>query len=100
MEKGFKVALYLNDDEYKYLSSNAEKNFMPNTSYIKNRIFNAIEHNPELFQVQEKEKKRLKVVAVSFNKDEMKKIDDLANKLNTNKNSLIRKIIFKDYSNE
>ncbi|AHE95144.1 hypothetical protein E3U40_10050 [Campylobacter fetus subsp. venerealis] len=100
MEKSSKVAIYLNEDEYRYIVYNATKNYMPNTAYIRNRIFSSIENNPELFTPKEKEKKRLKVIAISFNKNEIEKIDELATKLNINRSALIKKIVFKDYSNE
>lgn len=100
LEKSSKVALYLNDDEYKYIADNATKNFMPNTAYIKNRIFSSIESNPELLEPKEKEKKRLKVIAISFKKNEIERIDELTNKLNISRSALIKKIVFKDYSKE
>ncbi len=100
LEKSSKVALYVNDDEYRYITDNATKNFLPNTAYIKNRVFNSIENNPELFEPKKKEKKRLKVIAISFNKNEIEKIDELVTKLNTNRSALIKKIVLKDYSNE
>lgn len=91
-----RINIYLNDDEFLYITENAKKMYMRNSSFIKHIIFNSLDKEIKLNYKKDMKKIRKKIVSIAFNKEELDKLTDCAKKYGITRNNLIREIIFKD----